>query len=492
MHLPTASRILALGLASLSAAVALPQSPSPPASAPPAPVRPVVDDYFGTKVTDPYRYMENLKDPEVQAWLKSQNDYTRTVLGAIPGRADLLARLRQLDQAAPRVFALPLPDDTYLVFKQLPGDDTDKLYIRKGIKGSDRLVVDPEKIKLAPEDQAKGKNGIGDAAVSDDGSLIVVTITPGGAEVNSELHVIETATGRELPDAVKHGACAEGLCVSWLPGNRAFVYGRLQDLPPGASASQVRQNFRAYLHVIGTDAEQDKPVFGSGVVTGIDVDPSLIASVVVPKGSRYAIGVLNGSVTPNSAYYIAPVDELGKPGIQWRKINDFDYGITDVAVAGDNLYLLTYHDAPRYKVVLTDARNPDLASAQVVVPPGEAVVTGLHRAKDALYVELMDGGIGRLLRLSYGPHPKPEKVPLPFDGAIYPRSNHSVDGLLIYATTWTSSMKAYAYDPTAKRVFDTGVQPSGPFDDPGNLGDDPVSVLADVAKEWWRYPFWLA
>jgi len=64
---------------------------SPPASPSAAPVRPVTDDYYGTKVVDPYRYMENLNDPEVQAWMKAQNDHTRAVLARIPGREPLLA-----------------------------------------------------------------------------------------------------------------------------------------------------------------------------------------------------------------------------------------------------------------------------------------------------------------------------------------------------------------------------------------------------------------
>jgi hypothetical protein len=62
------------------------KSSSPPSSPPVAPVKPVTDDYYGTKVVDPYRYMENLKDPEVQTWMKAQNDYTRAVLESIPGR----------------------------------------------------------------------------------------------------------------------------------------------------------------------------------------------------------------------------------------------------------------------------------------------------------------------------------------------------------------------------------------------------------------------
>ncbi len=445
-------------------------------SPPVAPVKTVVDDYFGTKVGDPYRYMENLKDPEVEAWFKGQNEYTRAILDKIPGRAKLLARIRELDQSVPRVFARRLPGDVYLIFKRLPNEDTEKVYLRDGLKGTDRLLVDPEKIKLTPEDQAKGKNGITNSAVSADGKLLVATIVPGGSETNGELHVIEIATGRELGDAVAHGACAEGLCASWLPDNHSFVYGRLQNLPAGAPPEQVRQNFRAYLHVLGTDPEQDKPVFGNGVVPSIDVDPSLIASIIIPQDSRYAIGVLNGSVTPNSAYYIAPIESLGKPNTPWRKIADFADGVTDVALQGDDLYLLTYKDTPRYKIVRTDARKPDLASAEIIVSPSQMVVTDMRRAKDALYVVLSDGGVGRLLRVPYGPAPKAEKVALPFDGTLYLDTDPRLPGALFFATTWTTAFKIYAYDPKSQAITDTGIQPAGPFDAPGSLESVEVKI----------------
>src|SRR5690242_14988132 len=74
---------------------------APPTKPPIAPVRPVTDDYHGTKVTDPYRYFENFQDPEVRAWVKGQAEYARRTLGAIPGRNALLARIRELDAGAP-------------------------------------------------------------------------------------------------------------------------------------------------------------------------------------------------------------------------------------------------------------------------------------------------------------------------------------------------------------------------------------------------------
>ena len=254
--------------------------------------------------------------------------------------------------------------------------------------------------------------------MSDDARYGAVGITPGGAENNSELHVIEIATGRETGDVISRGG-PEFLSTYWLPDNQSFVYRRLQILPPGAPAPELDQKKRAYLHVLGTDPEKDPPVFGYGVVPSIDVDPIFEASVRTQPGSRYAIGELDNGFAHSSAYYIAPVESIGKPNAAWRKVADFADEVTQIIVHGDDLYLLTYKDAPRYKVLRIDARNPDLAAAEIVVPPGEAVITYLDAALDTLYVELNDGGIGRILRVPYGRAPKAERVALPFDGSVY-------------------------------------------------------------------------
>jgi len=160
-----------------------------PASPPVAPVRAVTDDYHGTKVVDPYRYMEDLKNPEVQAWFKGQNDYTRAVLAGLPGRAQILTRIRELDQPVPLVYNLRLPGDLFVIMKRSPTEDVFKLYLRSGLKGQDRLLLDPEKITLTAANQSKGKNDIifYGFAVSDDARYTAVGIIPGGSETNAEL-----------------------------------------------------------------------------------------------------------------------------------------------------------------------------------------------------------------------------------------------------------------------------------------------------------------
>jgi prolyl oligopeptidase len=446
-----------------------------PVAQPVAPVKPVTTDYYGTEVVDPYRYMENLKDPEVQAWMKGQNAYARALLTKIPGRKKLLERIAKFDRFTARVTAQVLPGNLYLIEKELAGDNTMKLYLRHGVNGEDRLLVDPAKVVLTPADQGKGKNLIKGVALSDNLKYAAVGIEPGGDELVGELHVFDTATGRETGDAITHVG-AEAWQPNWLPGGRSFVYGRLQNLPPGAPGTEVRQKFRSYLHVLGTHPANDKAVFGYGIVPSIHVTPSEIASVRTQPDSRWALGILTGSVTPNGAFYIDPVSELGKTNSGWKKVAGFSDGVSDIAIHGDDLYVLTYHNAPRYKVVMTDAGKPDLATAETVVPPSQAVVTGIDAAQDALYVQLMDGAISRLLRVPYGSNPKAEEVALPLKGTAMVETDPRLPGALIGLTSWAKAYRIYAYNPTTNRVTLTGLQPAGPYDNPKNIKSVEVKV----------------
>jgi prolyl oligopeptidase len=444
-------------------------TPSLPAQASPvAPVKPVIDDYHGVKVSDPYRYMEKLDDSAVQSWFKGQSDYSHTVLSSIPGRGKLLARIEALDQSVPQVFAQPMPNNIFFVQKLLPGDSVSKLYQRKGFSGQDTLLLDPEKISLAPDIQKKGTNTIWGWAVSDDSRYLAVGVIPGGSELDGELHVIEIATGRETGDVISRVG-AEAWHPHWLPDNRSFVYGRVQNLAPGAPEAETRQKFRAYLHVLGTDPKLDRAVFGHGVVPSINVEPSLIASVETQPRSRYAIGILNGSVSRNSAYYIAPADAVGKSNVVWRKIADLANGVTQIVIQGDNLYALTYQDAARFKILRMDARDPDLLTAEIIVPPTEAVITSMNCAQDALYVRETEGGIARLLRVPYGRHPQIERLTLPIDGSVWVEADPRVPGILFDETSWTKGFLIYHYDPSTRQVIDSMLQPAGAYDNPRNI-----------------------
>ena len=277
---------------------------------PGAPVREVTDTYFDTKVVDPYRWMEDLQSAETVEWMKSQNDYARRFLNRLPMRETLLKRLNELGNANVSTSGVRLIGDKYFYLKLAPGENDRKLYVRERLNGAERLLVDPEKLS------SQGKRySISDYSVSKNGKYISYSIAAGGSEMG-ELRVIEVATGRdtgELIDRVRIGA------GSWLPDNRGFVYNRLQKLEANTPPTEQFQKSRVYLHLLGTDAEMDKPVWGYEVDPNIKVDPTLLPYVSCWSGSTYAIGSFESFGSANGVYYVAPIASLGQSNVPWRK-----------------------------------------------------------------------------------------------------------------------------------------------------------------------------
>jgi prolyl oligopeptidase len=441
------------------------ESPPPPSGPPTAPVREVTDDYFGTKVTDPYRYMEDLNNAEVSAWMKAQNAYTRTELARIPGRADLLARIQQLDESAPArvTYVRRSPSGRYFYLKALSREPMFKLYMRDGLNGKEQLLVDPEKMSAA----GGQPYAINYFSPSDDGRYVAYGVSPGGSE-DAVLHILDTRSLRDLTEAIDRVLL--GGSVRWLPGGGSLLYNRLQKVASEAPATEKYLKSRVYLHVLGTDPEKDSAVFGYDVSPSMKVEASDFSFLITDPASNYALGLIKHGVQNEITAYVAPRNSIRKPNARWRKVCDVEDQVTNFALRGDDLYLLTHRDASRFKVIRTHAASPDLTHAEVVVPSSEAVITDLGAASDALYVELRDGAIGRLARVSYRAGAKPEPIALPLDGAVglFPPDTR-LPGALFVLTTWTRAPRIYGYEPKTKATTDTGLRPVGQFDAPKDV-----------------------
>src|SRR6516162_10022414 len=227
-----------------------------PPGPPVAPVEDVTNIYFGTPVVDPYRYMEDLSDSNVVAWLKAQSDYTRSLLDRIPGRAALLARIHELNNAvAARVEDVRrMPDGRYFYLKRMPQDNVFKLYVRHGLTGTETLLFDPEKFA-----KAAGKPfAINYYQPSLDGGYVACGLSAAGSE-DAVIHLLETATGKEVDKPIDR---AQFGGVSWRPDGKSFFYNRLQKLEPDMPETERYQKSRVFLHVLGADADKEPAVFG--------------------------------------------------------------------------------------------------------------------------------------------------------------------------------------------------------------------------------------
>lgn len=426
-------------------------APKPPETA----TRAVTDDYFGTKIVDSYRWLEDLKSPEVAAWMKAQNDYTHSVLDRIPGRDKLRARIAQLDDTGVRVVAFESYGGRWFYLKRAPGQDNQKLYTRDGAESADRLLLDPETLT------ANGVHySIDYYNPSPDGKLVAVGISPGGSE-NSVMHILDAGTGKDLGERIDR---AQFPNVAWLPDNRSFFYNRLRKLGPDEPRTSYYLNSRTYLHHLGDDPDKDAPVFGNGLSPSISIGESDFPFIGLPIGSKYALAVDAHGVQNEITLYAAKLADVHDASAPWRKIADVPDDCTTFDVHGDNLYLVTHHDAPRFKVVRLNLANGDFQKSELVLAPSEAVVVNVAAAADALYIQKLDGGIGRLFRMPFeGGAAAP--VPLPFDGAIEELfSNAAESGVFIRTASWTKSPVYLHYDPKTSKVVDTKIVPPSPVD----------------------------
>ena len=432
---------------SLAAQVQLPKTP----------IREVTEEYFGTKVVDPYRWLEKTDDPEVTAWMKTQNDYTRNMLARIPGRDQLLQRVKALDNAGAVVSALQVWGGKYFYYKTEPGSDNRKLYVRDGLNSSERLLVDPEKL-TTPD----GKHfSIDYFQPAIDGTQVAYGVSQGGSE-NSVLHVIESATGKVLSDSIDR---AEFGSPSWLPDGRSFFYSRMQKLPPDAPATARYQKLRVYHHTLGADPESEPAVFGYDVNPNIKVtedDFSILA--YSPGAPKYLLGLVIHGVKRELDVYAVLLEANPGANTAWKKVAEEADAVTGLDVHGDTIYLLSHKDASRFKVLRTNLAKPDIAHASVVVPTGDVVITNISAAADALYIQDLDGGIGRLRRL---PHQggDTQSVKLPFAGAIQAlATNPNQIGAWLELTSWTKSPLWFALDAKSGKLADTGLVPPSPVD----------------------------
>jgi prolyl oligopeptidase len=441
-------------LASTTAA-ATPTAATAHAGPPAAPVRPVTDTYFGMQVVDPYRWMEDPKSTELPPWMRAQNDFTRATLDALPMRAALVTRIKDLDHAGVRVFDAQEWGGRFFYYKRDQGQELAKYCVRDGAGGAERVLVDPGAMQTGDKHYS-----VDWAAPSLDGKLVAYGVSESGSEA-SVLHVVDAGTGKLLADTIDRMQFGN---VSWLDA-RHFFYTRLQKLADGAPPTDKYKRATAFEHELGRDADKDPAMFGAGVIESIPVKDTEIGTVGAPPGSRWVFAIPGDGVRNEATMYYAPRASLAGAKTPWKKLVDVSDDVTSFDFRGDDVYLLSHHDALRFKILKMSLAKPDLAGAAVVVPESDVVIRAIGAAKDALYYTVLDAGIGRVRRVGYAPGAAPETLALPVDGAVSSAFTLADrPGVLFALVGWTVSSRVVAYDPKTKKVEDTKLAPPSPID----------------------------
>lgn len=305
------------------------------------------------RVEDPYRWLEDGDAPEVQAWTLNQGRHTRERLDAFPGRDALRRRLAAL--LAVGSLSPPSPHRGRYFYQKRSGEQEQPLlYVREGLRGLDRVLLDPARVS------ADAATALDWFYPSPDGRLVAYGLSEGGSE-QSTLRIREVNGGVDHSDAIPWTrACS----LEWLPDASGFIYTRYPE-PGTVPAGEESYHRRVFEHRLGADWCDDAVIFGEG--REAEDWPQVHLS---PDGRWLAVSVAKGWTRTD--VYLR--DRAGGGGfVSVAEGMDVLYGVT---LRNDRLYLHTNLDAPRYRLLAADPARPGRESWRELIPEGPDVLEG--------------------------------------------------------------------------------------------------------------------
>jgi prolyl oligopeptidase len=379
---PAPAAAASITSASTNAASAPPPMPTLPRKYPATRTVDASDTYFGTKIADPYRWLEDGKSPEVQAWLDSQNKLARSYLDALPGRAALEKRYEQLM----RIDTISAPGragDRYFYMKRQAEQEKSVLYWRSATDPNA-----PEHVLIDPNQWIGTTNAsLGTTATTLDGKLLAYSIRPNNAD-EATLYVKDVATGRDLPGEKIEGAkYAE---PSWLPDGSGFVYTWLPPADPAHVADRPGQAVVKF-HKLGTDPKSD-PILHEK--TG---DPTKFIGAYVSRDGKWMFFSQQNGWDKNDLWY-QPLHGAPSAAMAhtWKPIvvgKPFVYSLEPWQGEG---YIVTNEGAPRFRLYKVSLDNPTPAHWKEIVPESPtAVLQGADIIGNHLVLAWLDNVISK-------------------------------------------------------------------------------------------------
>jgi prolyl oligopeptidase len=396
----------------------------------PAPVRDVVETLHGVTVHDPYRYFENVKDPEVQSWLKAQGAQARQTLDRIAGRDALEKRIAELSSATGDSIqgVVRMPGERIFYMKRGRGEKQYKLILRQG--GHDTVLVDPQ-VEAARTGVAHAINYF---VPSWDGAHVAYGMSKGGSE-DASLHVVDVRTRKPVGPPIPRVYQS----VSWLPDSRSFTYNQLRALNAEEPETETYLDTKVMWLRVGAPESQAQAVFGPTVNKQLGLARLDVGEIVFTPGSPWMVARTTDTTQREGSLFLARVEDLGRGDVPWKKFAAFEDKIVDVELKGDELYYRTRQGAPRSKIMKLDLRNPQLTRAQeVALPPDGGVLEGFVLGRDAVMVAVREGASIALRRYADGDR-RGQAVKLPFAGAasVHDDPAHAYGDWLYSLSGWT-------------------------------------------------------
>ena len=333
-----------------------------------------VDNYFGVSVSDPYRWLEDNNSDETKAWVDAENKLTQDYLSKIPYREAVKKRITDLWNY--EKFSAPYKVGENYMFSKNDGLQEQSVYfIQKGLNGKPEVLLDPNKLSN------DGSISLGGIYFSNDYKYCSYGISRGGSDWR-EFFVIDLATKKLTDDVIKYSKFSGN---AWY--KNGFFYGRYDEPKPGEELKQKNEFQKLFYHKLGTPQTEDKLVLEDK-----DNPKRGFGSEVTEDEKYLIISVWEGSASENMIWFKSlendsPVVKLvDNPNAEYNFIDNF----------GDKLLLLTNLNAPNYRVVLVDLKNPAKENWETLIPEGVSVIQSVSHVGRRLFVTYLNDAINKV------------------------------------------------------------------------------------------------
>jgi len=313
-----------------------------------------VDNYFGTRVADPYRWMEDLNSPELKRWIDAENAMTFKYLDALPARDALKSRITELYNY-PRVTAPRYAGRHWFYSRNTGLQRQSVVFTREALNGPETVVVDPN--QLSPD----GSIALSSFDPAPDGQHFAYGQSEGGSDW-STVYVRELANGRQLPDEIKWVKFSS---IAWTEDGKGFFYGRYPEPPPGRALEAAVRDKKIFYHLLGTPQSADRLIYQR------TDEPTLFIDADMDDSGRYLFVTTNKGTSNKNELFVKDLRSPLSPDLD-APVRPLYPGHTasydPLGVVGGTLFLLTDRDAPNKKVVSVSIEQPDAQNWKIIVP----------------------------------------------------------------------------------------------------------------------------
>jgi prolyl oligopeptidase len=403
----------------------------------------VIDTYFGVTYKDPYRWLENIQDPTVVEWFKSQANLTNSIMNKVSGRDELIAEWTKLDNEQPAEYWFPAIENKRVFYKKrMPGEKVSKVYYREEMNGMEQLLFDPL-------NYIAGKTlTVGQVLPSYDGKKVLISYFENGSEV-STLRVMDVDTKKFLKDSIYPSTGATG----WTFDNKNFMYGWIKSADNTDPASRL--NSKTKLHSLDPNVSgSDVDFFSNESYPSLNIEPSSYPEASLNRDSRDYIFSGVYSVQPEMKVYYAPISQFNSGKIQWQVLcTPADKLVRGMEIIDDQVFAITYKDAKNYKLIATDLKHPDWTNAKTIAAEKKETLERITHSKDYLLLTYSDGINNHLYK--YNLHDqKFTEIKLPFNGTVFIGClDTKTNDCLIDITSWNKPFTEYLYDAATDKFL---------------------------------------